>query len=147
MKRNRVQPLRRLAILIKCFALLACVVMGHQAYTNYTANQHAALSAQRAFLLYPANHPAIVQACQTMLATPTAFPQPSGNAFPTGMPPALATIGASSVSITPNEGVLIMFDRRFGLWVTPPNSAATNLPISTAHQLTPDLWYLTYPGH
>jgi hypothetical protein len=126
---------------------VAVGVWAYRVYMWYSVGYPASLQAKQAFVLNPANQPAILQACQTMLATSAAFPQPPGNAFPTGMPPALAALGADYVIIYPNEGVLIMFGRDFGLWAVPANATAPNLPNPAARQLIPDLWYLTYPGN
>ena len=131
------------------FGCLVGVVVGvwaYRVYAWYTVGYPAAMKAKQAWVLNPANQPAILQACRTMLATPAAYPQKPGDSFPSTLPPALASLGATSITIDP-KGVLIMFGRDFGLWAVPANATAPNLPIPTARPLIPGLWYLTYPGN
>jgi hypothetical protein len=137
----------RWLLVVGCLATVVLGVWAYRVYAWYTAGHSASLKAKQAFVLNPANQPAILQACRTMLATPGAFPQPAGDPFPKGMPPALASLGADSVTIYPNQGVLIMFGRDFGLWAVPASATAPNLPVPTARPLIPGLWYLTYPGN
>jgi hypothetical protein len=111
----------------------------------YSVGQPQAIQQRRQWLISQANHSAIEQACQQMLANPSQYPQTSGSAFPQSLSPALSTLGADAISIYP-DGVLIMFERRIGLWV-PTNSASPNFPIPPSQQLTSGLWLLDYPGH
>jgi hypothetical protein len=146
MSQRSTHTLARWLLPLGCVAAIVVGIWAYRVYAWYTVGYPASLKAKQAFILNPANQPAILQACRTMLATPAAFPQPAGASFPTGMPPALASLGADSVTIYPN-GVLIMFGRDFGLWAVPPNATAPNLPVPTARPLIPGLWYLTYPGN
>jgi hypothetical protein len=125
---------------------LIVAIWSYHVYAWYSTGYPASMKAKQAWVLNPANQPAILQACRLMLATPAAYPQSSGDAFPQNLPPALAVLGASSITVNPN-GVLIMFGRDFGLWAVPNNATTPNLPIPTARPLIPGLWYVTYPGN
>ena len=139
---------RRRRWVLTTFGLLVLIIAAWSAHVAawYISGYPAALKAKQAFILNPVNQPPILAACQKMLANPAAYPQRSGEPYPAGMPPALAALGADSVSITPN-GVLITFGRNFGLWAIPAGATTPNLPMPTARPLIPGLWYLTYPGN
>src|SRR5688572_20684906 len=127
-KQRAALKLGRWLLVVACLIALVSGVWAYRVYAWHTAGYPASIKAKQTFVLNPANQPAILQACRTMLATPAAFPQAAGDSFPAGLPPALASLGADSVTIYPNKGVLIMFGRDFGLWAVPANATATNLP-------------------
>jgi hypothetical protein len=146
MPQTKAAKLHRWLLIVGTFVTMILGIWAYRVVAWYTVGNPASLKAKQVFILNPANQPAILQACQAMLATPASYPQPSGEPFPKGMPPAVASLGATSVTIYP-DGVLIMFDRNFGLWAVPAKATAPNLPIPTARPLIAGLWYLAYPGN
>lgn len=97
---------------------------------------------RKQFALHQANHPQIRADCHQMLSAPHLYPQTSGQPHPTNLPASLASLNATSIQFD-SSGVMLTFDREWGLWVPAPGSTnpGANVPGFNSRLLIPGLWY------
>ena len=118
----------------------------------YGWGRQQALAKQRNYLLHHADHARIVKEGRNMLADPGKYPYRSGEPYPPSLPPYLASLNSSSVSVAPDHEVVILtFQREFQLFVAGEDVRGVPQMVDAFHpparEIHPGLWYIELGGH
>jgi len=144
MKTN-LREYRPIGIVLLCGGLVFVLMVAlGAAHWHLSRQQSAAMSRHDYLLQGHADYSKIVAECRAVIVPQP--PQVSGNAYPNTVPPYVSTLGASSIRSYQGDGVLLVFDRSYGLFVT--ESEESYLPqwvrSYTPQELYPGLWYFAY---
>ncbi len=140
----------RLTLKILLIAIITTAISLVGGWVVSTANwfmweEPRQLAERRNHVLYVADHDLIVNEGRDMLNNPAKYPFGGGDMFPKNMPQYIETLHPSSVNIFPNEGVLLMFQRKFGIFIADEHLAGVPPVIpQPAVEFYPGLWYAEY---
>ncbi|TVQ57239.1 MAG: hypothetical protein EA377_01080 [Phycisphaerales bacterium] len=127
-------------LLVTCFGLFIVTAIYQ---VMFVAPAEAA--ARHDYILQSADYERIVEESRLMLRNPDRYPRQPGGSAPEKLPGYIESIDPSWVIIRPGEGVMLMFDGKYGLYATIDDDFdPTDIVGMGAIQVHSGLWYYEY---